>query len=494
MGNPVWKKKEKKDQKQLQNNKINQKRKEERIWIRRDITFTAYLFLVLFIAMLAYVFYYIHTHQFDMINSSYNSAQEILMSQNTRGTIYASGGEILAEDDSDGEREYPYSNVFAHVVGYASEGMSGIESLANYYLIQSDVSVAEQIANKEAGEKNPGDNVYTTLNVDLQQVAYDALGDNQGAVVVTDPRTGEVLAMVSKPDFDPNEISDIWDDLVSNSDSSELLNRCTQGLYPPGSTFKIITALEYIRENPDTYQDYEYDCTGSITIDGVSIQCYHGEKHGLVDLTESFAQSCNSSFANIASQLDWDAFGETAKQLLFGESLPFSLDTSISSVQTGASMTTEDKMQTGIGQGETVMTPLHLNMITCAVANSGVLEEPYLLDKVVSPNGDTLETFSSGGSVSMMSEDEADILKGFMTEVVEDGTASKLSGLSYTAAGKTGSAEYDDENDSHAWFTGFAPADDPEICVTVIVEGAGTGGEEAVPIAKDIFDTYFGES
>ena len=308
---------------------------------------------------------------------------------------------------------------------------------------------------------------------------------------MTNPKTGEILAMVSKPDFNPEDISADWKDLVADSSSSALLNRCTQGLYPPGSTFKIITALEYIRENPSSYMDYQFQCKGSVTIDGTKIQCYHGIHHGKVDFTESFAKSCNSSFANISTKLNWNLFTQTSSELLFGKTLPFQMKTSISRMKTGSGMSTEDKMETGIGQGETVVTPLHMNMITCAIANKGVLQNPYLMSKVVSHSGETIKTFSSDGQETLMTNQEAEVLRGMMKAVVNEGTASKLSGLSYTAAGKTGSAEFDDESDSHAWFTGFAPADNPQICVTVIIEGAGSGGDFAVPAAKKIFNAYF---
>ena len=149
-------------------------------------------------------------------------------------------------------------------------------------------------------------------------------------------------------------------------------------------------------------------------------------------------------------------------------------------------------MQISIGQGTTSITPLLLNMITCAIANEGTLMTPYVVDHVSGSTGNAVKAFSPSPYGRLMSQDEADILKGLMTDVVEEGTASRLKGLSYTAAGKTGSAEFGTiKGDSHAWFTGFAPADDPQICVTIIIEGAGAGGDYAVPIAKRIFDAYF---
>jgi peptidoglycan glycosyltransferase len=489
----------KKNQNEYMEEKRKNPKKESVFEILRNpktcIIFSAGFFSFLFIAMIGYVCYYINTHQVAMMNNSYNAGQTILMTQNTRGTIYARGGEVLAESKAGtgktDVRTYPYQNVFSHVVGYAVKGMSGIESLANFYLLQSDIPISEQIGNSQENKKNPGDNVYSTLDVKLQNAAYDALGICKGAIIVTNPKTGEILAMVSKPDFNPEDISADWKDLVADSSSSALLNRCTQGLYPPGSTFKIITALEYIRENPSSYMDYQFQCKGSVTIDGTKIQCYHGIHHGKVDFTESFAKSCNSSFANISTKLNWNLFTQTSSELLFGKTLPFQMKTSISRMKTGSGMSTEDKMETGIGQGETVVTPLHMNMITCAIANKGVLQNPYLMSKVVSHSGETIKTFSSDGQETLMTNQEAEVLRGMMKAVVNEGTASKLSGLSYTAAGKTGSAEFDDESDSHAWFTGFAPADNPQICVTVIIEGAGSGGDFAVPAAKKIFNAYF---
>lgn len=165
-----------------------------------------------------------------------------------------------------------------------------------------------------------------------------------------------------------------------------------------------------------------------------------------------------------------------------------------SSTAVSENMTDNDMMQTSIGQGMTQITPIHLNMITSAVANNGALMKPYVVDRVVNDEGSVIKSFKPQEYGRLMSEEEAGILRELMTAVVEKGTATKLSGLSYTAAGKTGSAEYGTvKGESHAWFTGFAPAENPEVCVTIIVEGAGSGGDYAVPIARRIFDAYFRE-
>lgn len=447
--------------------------------------------------MIGYLGYFTATSEQEMINNSYNSRQEILLSRNYRGSIYSRDGEILAETVlGEGEAEtriYPFGDLFAHIVGYSTQGRMGVEALANYYLINTNTSLRNKAANDVAGVKNPGDNVYTTLDVQIQEVADSQLNIYKGAIVVTEVSTGRILAMVSHPDFDPNEIGAIWDSLIEDEDSSVLLNRATQGLYPPGSTFKIITALEYIRENPDTYNQYSFQCSGSFSANGSRINCYHGSNHGQVNFEQSFAKSCNSSFANIGIGLDRESFQETLEDLLFGRELPLTLSYNRSSVALSESSTTDEVMQTSIGQGKTQMTPIHLNMITSAIANDGVLMKPYVIDHVENDEGKVVKSFSPDSYGQLISSGEATVLKELMTAVVEGGTARKLSGQSYTAAGKTGSAEYNANGDSHAWFTGFAPAEEPEVCVTIIIEGAGSGGDYAVPIARRIFDAYFNE-
>ncbi len=462
-----------------------------------EIRLVSLLFFGLIIGMLVFLGKFTAENEQEMINNSYNSRQQILLSRNYRGKIFAADGEILAEtilDEAQNEkRSYPYGELFSHIVGYSSQGRMGVEALANYYLINTNIALKSKIQNDVEGRKNPGDNVYTTLNVELQRAADQQLSLYRGAVVVTEVKTGKILAMVSHPDFDPNEISDIWEELINDKDSTVLLNRATQGLYPPGSTFKILTALEYYRENKETYRNYSFQCSGVFTQGTSKIHCYHNASHGYVDFVSSFAKSCNASFANMGSKLDRSDFSLTLQNMLFGQELPLALSHSKSSFYLPEYDKPEyEMMQTSIGQGKTQITPIHLNMITSAIANDGILMEPFVLDRVVSEDGQTVKKFYPTEYGRLLSEDEAQLLRELMEAVVLKGNAQLLQGRGYVAAGKTGSAEYkDSSDDSHAWFTGYAPADDPEICVTVIVESAGTGGDYAVPVAKGIFDIYF---
>lgn len=477
--------------------KQQEKTKKKRIRSYPIIVISAF-YAAIFVIMLGYISFYSYNNRQVLMNNSYNTRQQILLNQNLRGQIVSRNGDVLAYSETDANdkdaRVYPYGKEFAHVVGYSTNGKAGIEALANYYLINTSIDLSDKVSYDTQGSKYPGDTCITTLDVNLQEVAYNALSARKGAVVVTNPKTGEILAMVSKPDFDPNTIQSDWESLLADkSPDAKLLNRATQGMYPPGSTFKMITTLAYLKEHPQDYKDYKFTCNGRFSVDNESIQCFHGETHGSVDLTKSFAESCNSSFANIGVNLDRKVFSRTIDQLLFNQELPLDILYAKSSATVDADTSVADVMQLSIGQGATSVSPMHMNMITCAIANEGVLMKPYLVDAIKSVDGKMVKDYDPESYKRLMTALEADIMKGMMKVVVESGTASKLKGLSYTAAGKTGSAEFTNStSDSHAWFTGFAPADDPEICVTIIVENAGSGGSFAVPIAKRIFDAYFG--
>lgn len=461
------------------------------------IRLVSVFFILLFAVLLTYITWYALHHKQELLNNGYNGQQSALAAKNVRGTIYSAHNEVLAQTVTDEEgnesRVYPYTNKMAHVIGYSTHGKSGVELAANYYLLNSTASLQTRAALYEAGQKAPADDVYTTIDVNLQEVCYKALGVFKGAIVVTNPKTGEILAMVSKPDYDPNTIDRDWYELTLDDGSSELVNRATQGLYPPGSTFKIVTALEYIRENPDSYQNYGFSCSGHFDADGERINCYHGQSHGKVDFVSSFAKSCNSSFANMGTTLDDGAFSKTLNDLLFFNDLPLNVPYNKSSAFCDSTTPTGEMMQLSIGQGETLMSPMHLNLITQAIANGGRLMTPYVVSKVINAEDKVVVQNTPSEFKRLMSEEEAQIMQGLMEEVVTNGTGRRLQEAGYSAAGKTGSAEFNTgTDDSHAWFTGYAPAEDPEVSVTIIIENAGSGGEYAVPIAKRVFDAYFG--
>ncbi|WP_394923078.1 peptidoglycan D,D-transpeptidase FtsI family protein [uncultured Robinsoniella sp.] len=465
----------------------------------KDMMKVAYLFAAMFFMLIGYLVYF-NTIKADTINSNVNNTKQDAQAQKiVRGAIISSDGETLAGTNVDAEgneeRLYPYENMFAHVVGYASNGKAGVESTSNFDLLTSHASILEQVQNEANHEKVRGDSVVLTLDTRLQSAAYNAMGVYKGAVVVMEPSTGKILAMVSKPDFNPNTISSDWDTLVSDETNSSLLNRAVQGLYPPGSTFKIMTALEYMREHPD-YQNYSYNCTGSISKEDVTITCFGGEAHGQINLAESFKYSCNSSFANIGLELDNNAFRSLCEDFMFNNTLPISMEASSSRFELNEHTSYGEEMATAIGQGNTLVTPLHMALITSTVANSGTLMKPYVIDRLETFDGDMVKENKPEVYKELMSAQEAGILSDFMTQVVEGGTAKSLSGLGYTVAGKTGSAEYEigsnaADKGTHSWFVGFSNVSSPDIVVSVIAEDGGTGSSAAVPIAQAVFDAYY---
>lgn len=459
----------------------------------REYTFVSYFFVLIFISMIGYLVYFNVAESEEFINSPYNTRQDTFSDRVVRGTILSSDGQVLANtqvyEDGTEERVYPYENIFSHVVGYDSNGKSGLESEANFSLLTSHEFFLDQMKNEFRGEKNQGDTVVSTLDSNLQVTAYNALGDRRGAVVAIEPSTGKILVMVSKPDFNPNTLEQDWEALVNDDTNSSLLNRATMGQYPPGSTFKVVTALDYFREK-GTLEGYSYLCQGSITMEGHTINCYNGTVHGQEDFYSAFANSCNCAFADMGTGLGGSSLKKTSEDLLFNKEFPFTSYRK-SSFSLDGNSGTPLIMQTSIGQGNTLVSPFHMALITCAIANKGVLMVPYLIDKVQNVTGETVSETEPEAYKRLMSENESNLLGKLMEGVVNNGTASALSGRGYTAAGKTGSAEFDEQGSSHSWFIGYSNVEDPDLVVAIIVENGGTGSEAAVPIAGQLFDAYY---
>lgn len=462
----------------------------------REFAVVAYLFLAVFLGMIAYFAYFQVEKSEAFINSPYNARQDAFAGRVRRGDIVTAQGEVIATtktaEDGTESRSYPYGRLFAHAVGFHTNGKAGIESISNFQLLRSHAFFLEKIINELRDKKNIGDTVVTTLDLRVQKAAYDALGGNQGAVIAMQPSTGKILAMVSKPDFDPNTIAQEWESITAEGGSSSVLvNRVTQGLYPPGSTFKIFTLLEYMKQNR-SYKQYHYQCSGSITKDGNAVHCFGNAVHGQEDLKAAFAHSCNTSFSDIGLSLDLNQFAKSNEKLLFNTSLPCEFPYKQSSYVLKQGDSAWDMMQTSIGQGKTLVTPYHMALVMSAIANGGILMEPYIVSHVENYDGAQITANEPKEYGQLLTPKKSKTLSQYLRAVVTDGTATALNVPGYTAAGKTGSAEFTSARDSHAWFVGYASKEGvPDLVVSVIVEGAGTGGTYAVPVAKAVFDAYF---
>ncbi|MCI6859309.1 MAG: penicillin-binding protein 2 [Eubacterium sp.] len=460
---------------------------------------TCFLIVLLFAGLIAYLVKFDVMDSQAIMTNPYNKRYTSMAEQTKRGKILSANDKILAYSDSneagDEIRRYPYENMFAHIIGYASYGKAGLESVCNLDLLTSHENLMKQISNGVSSKKNTGDTVVTTLDTRLQKAAYEALDDYRGAVIAIEPKTGKIRAMVSKPDFDPNELDEIWDKINSDSSESFLLNRATQGLYPPGSTYKILTALEYMEENPDTYQNFTYDCDGQTIKNSVKIRCYEGEEHGEVDLEKAFSKSCNTAFVTLGSKLNIKQFAKLNNTCLFNQKISFDIPVKKSRFELTARSKKSEIPQTVIGQGNTLVTPFHNALIMSGMANNGVLMKPYVIDHIESEDGIMVKQSKPEEYRTLTDAKHARKIKKMLRSVVTDGTGRSLDTDLYSAGGKTGTAENEGE-DPHSWFVGYASGDDavdgePDLAVCVIVESSGAGSEYAVPVAKRVFNSYY---
>jgi peptidoglycan glycosyltransferase len=407
-----------------------------------------------------------------------------------RGQILDRRGDRLAysEADSSGrfERQYPYGAIVAHVIGYSSDkyGTTGMESAYNGYLsgAASPQRLFGPITN--LWTVKAGNNIVLTIDGDLQEIAYRALGNQRGAVVAIDPRTGAILAMASKPSFDPNNIDNQWS-TVANAPTSPLLNRAVQGLYPPGSTLKVMIADAALSEKIIDLKK-TFECNGALKIgpDYELTEINH-KAHGKVDLEDALRVSCNVTFGTLALDLGRSRMAKTFDRYGFTRPLGEDIGEAASRLPDFGRLSDGDLAQTGIGQASLLVTPLRMAMLAATIANRGVMMAPYLVSRITAPDGTVIKDFSPKEFLTATSPTLAGTVSRMMTTVVNAGTgyAARISGVS--VAGKTGTAE-NPHGESHAWFIGFAPADNPQIAIAVIVENGGSGGEVAAPIARQV--------
>lgn len=463
----------------------------------RPIIVITYMMVTVFVGMVAYVIYFMQFKAELTIANSRNIRQDSFAETVERGDIITSDGVVIATSTTDESgntsRSYPYANMFSHLVGYEGRGKAGLELQGNFYMLRSHINIFERIYNELQKKKKRGDNLITTVDYRLQEAAYNALGGCNGAVIALEPDTGRILVMVSKPDYDPNNMEALWAYLDSEegASSSVLLNRATQGLYAPGSTFKLVTLLEYVRENSD-YDSYSYDCAGSDIFSGVSLHCSYGSVHGHESLADSLSYSCNLSFANIGMTLDRASYRRTADSLLFNCELPFDGAYSQSKFVIDGNSTADQMPQTVIGQGDTQITPLHNAMIVSAIANGGILMKPYLIQGIQNDDGASVKKFGSKTYGELISSEEAALLTEYMKGVCDYGTAAGYFGqTSYKVAGKTGTAEYDNDGNCNSWFVGFSNPDNPDLVISVVVEDYTSNGVSGAYVAKQVFDAYY---
>lgn len=440
---------------------------------------------VLFLSIIGYLTYFQIFMAAGVSQNNYNRRLWQREENTVRGTIYDRNGVVLAETlvtEDSMTRSYPFNSMYSHIVGYSHRqyGRTGAESYFNSDLmaIGNDSTVA-RLMERITGGPIRGNHVYLTLHHQLQQTAERLLRGKKGAIVAIDPRSGEILAMVSKPDFNPNKLSADWDKLVVNEESP-LLNRGLAGMYPPGSTFKVIMSAAVLANGGI---DTNYNCTGSLVVDGYTLSDL--KAHGYLDLRSSLAVSCNTNFARMALELGGEAVLSMAKDFYFGKSLPGDIPIQTSRIPYNRNIEPTELAAVAIGQGKLLVTPIQMAVVAGIFANDGIMMSPRILKEVQSPEGKQLKSLAAEGN-RIISPDIANEVKAMMEAVVTEGTGknARISGV--RVAGKTGTAE-NATGESHAWFIGFAPADAPKIAVAVILETEGrSGGVAAAPVAREL--------
>ncbi|MBI4320771.1 MAG: penicillin-binding protein 2 [Chloroflexi bacterium] len=423
-----------------------------------------------------------------------------------RGRILDRNGVIVASSkiEPDGVDRVYSQPWLVHVTGFHNLifGDANVERKFGNYLsgaVESDP--LRRLFDSLLHRPTAGDDVVLTVDSALQRVAEEELGAAKGAIVVIQPNTGEILALASHPYFDPNTMERDWQRLRNDPDRP-LLNRATQGLYVPGSTFKTVTLAAVLEEGisrPDEVFDFEMkvDSRGrdyhTDVVNGFPIVCYnHGPTspgRAILTLADAYAKSCNVVFARLGLRLGAQRLAGYARRFGFEAPIPVEIPTEPSSVSAQPDFLNDQVAlaSTAFGQGQLQVTPLQLALVAAAIANDGKIPQPHLVREIRTRDV-SIKVGPMGVWREAISPATARMLAQIMVESVDNGWASPAQIRGVAVAGKTGTAEAQLDDLPHAWFIGFAPADEPKVAVAVVKENVGSGGAEAAPAARRLME------
>ncbi|WP_380164291.1 peptidoglycan D,D-transpeptidase FtsI family protein [Jannaschia sp. R86511] len=428
-----------------------------------------------------------------------------------RGPIVVAGDPVATSTEVGGDyqylREYPGGELYAHATGFYSivYGTTATEDAENDVLAgTADSLFYSRIGQVLTGQDPTGGSVELTLDPAAQQAAWDALGDQRGAVVAIEPSTGRILAMVSKPSYDPatlashdlGAVREAWDSL--NADEGRPLeNRAIAGrTYPPGSVFKLVTAAAAL-ESGDYTAESELPGPAALDLPQTTavLPNYDDRPCGPDDLTtlaDALRISCNSAFGQLGIDLGGDALRAQAERFGYEDDLSVPLTVTPSRVPEG--LNAPQSAQAAVGQFDVRVTPMQVAMTSAAIANDGVMMRPQLVRTVRGPDLQVVDQVEPEVLGDPVEPATAEALTAMMVAVVDDGTGSSAQISGVQVAGKTGTAQTGNDEAPHAWFTSFAPADDPQVAVAVVVENGGSAGSEtsggrvAAPVARAVME------
>lgn len=443
---------------------------------------------VLFVLLVVYMTYFQIFKADKIAMNSYNQRLSVDENAVVRGDIYDKNRVLLAtsykDEEGDNIREYLYPVLYAHVIGYnhVSYGKTGLELAYNNALLNVDTQKTFGQLKNLIAPTGKGNDLVLTIDNRLQERAYQQLEGHKGSIVLLNYQTGEVLAMAGRPSFNPMTLDANWDELLSDADSP-LINRSTQGLYTPGSSFKVITAAA-ILENL-TREEQIYEDRGETVIDGYTIQNYLNESFGEIDLETALINSVNTYFADKGVQVGASALQTTARKFMMNQAIPFDIPVaeSISPFATERGLT--EIAAASFGQGKTLVTPLQMALVIASIANEGKMPAPLLVDRVISPEGEVITQKSQSTLSTVLPEGYAKELKDDLIDTVNAGTRAMIEGK--IVGGKTGTAETA-SGLTHAWFIAFLEEEDLPLAVAVVLEEDDSlGGRTAAPIAREMF-------
>ncbi|QAY64010.1 penicillin-binding protein 2 [Xylanimonas allomyrinae] len=474
--------------------------------------------MVMFLALMVSTTY-TQFYRADRLNNDGRNVRSIFREFNVaRGPIVVAGQPIAESVPVDSpfgfQRVYSggdpeKAQMYAPVTGFFSlvNGSSAVESAENSFLNgQADALWVDRLQNLLTGRATQGSSVELTIDPVIQQAAWDALGGQRGSIVAVDPSTGAILAMVSKPSFDPNVLAvhstgqagQAYQDLL-NAEGNPLINRSISALYPPGSTFKLVGAAAAI-ESGAFQADTQIAAPRTFRLPGTSTDLpnFGGEACSPTDqmsLHDAMVMSCNTAFASLAVEVGGDAMRTQAARFGFDDLFRVPMRSAVSAFPAASDAFTPDRVAlSGIGQGDVTSTPLQMAMVSAAIANNGTLMQPHLVQTVRDPDLEVVEQTEPTKIRDAVSPATADALTQMMVDTVETGTGTSARIPGVQVAGKTGTAQTAPGVAPHAWFTAFAPADNPKIAVAVIVENGGnlsseaTGGRLAAPMARAVIE------
>lgn len=463
--------------------------------LQKNIRRVAIALCALFALLVVWGVYSLTTYGSRWFASSANTFMRTRKKDVIAGDILDRNGIVLATT-ANGQRIYQNDltarRATVHAVGDSGSNVNNsAESFFASYLYGFNSSFLERLSFALRGEQRQGDNVRLTIDCRLATyIASIFPSGKAGAVVVMNYKTGEVLTEQSFPTFDPQNISAA----VKNDPQKPFYNRAIQGLYTPGSTFKMVTAASAI-ENYTNYNTIAFDCTGQlalgnrvITDAGTNLTENKLTRHGIIDLKKAFQVSCNNSFAQLALQLGDARLRKTAEDFGFNDNFLFRDLVVENSAYPTANRNDGEIAWTGAGQSALTASPLHLCMIASAIANDGVMMEPKLLISATAPNGTERAKLTSKVYRKPLTSDQAAILKDYMRAVVTGGTGTSANIGGKKVCGKTGSAEIDGQEFTNAWFVGFLDEAASPYALSIVVENGGGGGSVAAPIARKIFN------